>query len=169
MLYKVVSSWGHWLTVRATLGSLINLQNNLLFVWFTANAAIEIFLLIHLKSQRNYFSFSFRVVGSSFSDFLKLVRMDCCEPFNKLLKMDSSLQAIGGHSAILSLMPRKGWEQKYIWANENITNGSDTASIPRVVIEERVSWDEGWWCMLNTQRHRSSRLQHLCSAWFCFL
>lgn len=35
--------------IMAILGSLINLQNNLMFVQFIVNAAIDIFLFVHLK------------------------------------------------------------------------------------------------------------------------
>lgn len=58
--------------VIATLASLINLQNNLLFVQFIANAAVEIFLFVHLKIPEKL-TFSFRALGCSFSDFLEVV------------------------------------------------------------------------------------------------
>lgn len=35
--------------IMAILGSLISLQNNLMFVQFIVNAAIDIFLFVHLK------------------------------------------------------------------------------------------------------------------------
>lgn len=44
--------------------------------------------------------------------------------------MESTFQENSGLSTTLFLMSR-GWEQKYVWANENTTNGSDAASIPR--------------------------------------
>ena len=64
--------WCHWLMVIATLASLINLQNNLLFVQFIAKAAVEIFLFVHLNITEKL-TFSFRVLGCSFSDFLEVV------------------------------------------------------------------------------------------------
>ena len=59
--------------IMAILGSLINLQNNLMFVQFIVSAAIDIFLFVHLKITEKLPFFSFRVMGSFFSDFLEVV------------------------------------------------------------------------------------------------
>lgn len=49
--------------------------------------------------------------------------------------MGSAFQENSGHSTILFPMPG-GWEQKYIWTSENITNGRGTVSVPKTVIGE---------------------------------
>lgn len=41
--------------------------------------------------------------------------------------MEPTSQQKGGYSAFQFLMPRESWEQKCIWANENITRGSGAA------------------------------------------
>lgn len=69
MTGNVVSCWRCWLMAMGTLGSIINLQNNLLCVQFTANVARKSFLFIYLKSQEN--RPSLKVVECSFPEFLK--------------------------------------------------------------------------------------------------
>lgn len=96
--------------------------------------------------------------------------MNYCQPFHKLLKMESAFLENSGHSVLLFLMPR-GWEQKYIWANENITNGRDRASISRIqLLKNEWVEREGWWmCAEHTKAFLLRVVFCVCSAWFLLL
>lgn len=56
----------------ATLESLIDLQNNVLSVQLTVNAAIETVLFIHLKVTEKFPFFLLSGIGCSFPDFLEV-------------------------------------------------------------------------------------------------
>lgn len=97
----------------------------MLFVQFPVNAASESFLFIHLKITERLPFLLHQGVGCSSSAFPHVVGRN-----DKLLKVESDFQENSGH--FTTLMPREGGEQKCIGADENRTNGSDTAVAPRV-------------------------------------
>lgn len=101
----------------------------------------------HIWHSQTSPPFTFRAVDYLFSDFWKrLVLMNYCQLFDKLLKMKSTFQGNGGYSAILFLLPREGWEQKVHLGKWKYNKWQwCSTSFGGTVIGRTSEREDGWW------------------------